>query len=200
MIANELRAAAALNGWDQSYTPSPILSPRHASHQPKDFPVTPSDPSPMTTEPSTPFMPSYNINQTSLWASDLNPTQLPWWLVGETPYTTDSRGFVNETMCYAPSEQNISTGVQLPIKGCDEGNLIQETFSSPSSILSDLSNGAPVNQPLYYVATGETSISKTSRWYSTLTFKPQQRDCFTPNVTSHEQYFSTNQNHRPRPF
>lgn len=154
----------------------------------------------MTTGPSTTFMPSYNINQTSLWASDLNLTQLPGWLAGETPYTTDGRSFMNETMYYAPSEQNISTDVQLPMAGCHEGNPMQETFSSPSSIHSDLSTGAPVNQPLYYVATGETSISKTSPWYSILTFKLQQRDCSTSNLTSHEQYFSTNQNHRPHPF
>lgn len=161
MIANELRAAAALNGWDQPYSPSPLLSPRHVSRPQNDLQVNSRDTSPMAKEPPTPFTPSYNITQTSIWPSDFDFAQSSGWITGEIPLTIDGRSFMNDTMCYASSESSISTGIQVPMGSCHEGNLMYDAFSSPIPIHTNPNNGVPASQSLYYVATGEAPISKT---------------------------------------
>ncbi|KAJ5222073.1 uncharacterized protein N7469_010960 [Penicillium citrinum] len=155
VIANELRAAAGLNGWDQPYCPSPLPSPRHTVHQPptsNDIEVNSRDTSPITTEPSTPFNSTYNMAQIPAWSSDLNLAQSSGWLTGDLPYTADSRGFLNETMCYT-SEQSISTGIQLPMGDFHDIDLSPESYSSPCLMPTALNPGSPITQPLYYAAT-----------------------------------------------
>ena len=159
VIANELRAAAAINGWDQPYSSPPLSSPRHTIRQPpttsNDIEVNSRDTSPVTADPCTPFNPTYNITQTPAWSSDLNFAQSSGWLAGELPYTAESRGFLNETMCYT-SEQSISTGIQLPMGDFHEIDLTPESYSSPCLMPTALSTGGSITQPLYYAATGET--------------------------------------------
>ncbi|KAJ5980925.1 hypothetical protein N7481_008223 [Penicillium waksmanii] len=157
VIANELRAAAALNGWDQPYSPSPLLSPRHVSRPQNDLQVNSRDTSPMATEPPTPFTPSFNITQTSIWPGDFNFAQSSGWITGDIPLTVDGGSFMNDTMCYTSSEGCISTGIQVPKGICHEGNLMYDAFSDPSLIHTNLNNGIQASQSLYYVAT-ETSF------------------------------------------
>lgn len=155
ILASELRKAAALNGWDQPLTPSPPISPRHASHQYNEPNVNSHDPSPTTMEESVPFMSSYNLISTPSWVGDLNFAQSPGWLADQTPCTADGRGFVNETIYSAPSELSISPGAQLPIERSYEVDVMQDAFSSPGSLSIEANLGSPVNQPLYYFAEGE---------------------------------------------
>lgn len=168
VIANELRAAAAINGWDQPYSPSPLLSPRHTARQPSSLQASSRDTSPTTTEPSTPFHPAYSITP-PLWPSDFGFAQSSGWFAGETPYITDGRGIVNETMCYSTSEQGMSPGIQLPVGSCHEGGLMQDVLPS-SNLIPNSSNAAvSLNQPLYYVATGEKLFSVPNTLYFKLT-------------------------------
>lgn len=93
--------------------------------------------------------------QIPAWSSDLNLAQSSGWLTGDLPYTADSRGFLNETMCYT-SEQSISTGIQLPMGDFHDIDLSPEPYSSPCLMPTALNPGSPITQPLYYAATGET--------------------------------------------
>ncbi|KAJ5089073.1 hypothetical protein N7532_007757 [Penicillium argentinense] len=161
VIANELRAAAALNGWDQPFTSSPLLSPRHTSHQQNDLSAS-RDPSPMTTEPSTPFVPSCSATATSLWTSDLNFPHSPGWLSGDAPSIVDGSGFANDSICSMPRASYMPSGIQLPAHtGIHEGDTVQDVIASPNSLYGETSS-APSNQPLYYVTTGERTTRKNT--------------------------------------
>lgn len=198
MIANELRAAAALHGWDQPYSPSPLLSPRHVSRPRNDLQVNSRDTSPMVTEPPTPFTPSYSTTQTSIWPGDFNFAQSSGWITGEIPLTVDGRSFMNDTICYTSSEGSISTGIQVPMGSCHEGNLMYDAFSSPSLIHTNPNNGIQASQSPYYVATGESPISKIYALDAMLTYSLSYRDLLSTDSASYEQYISPDKNNCPR--
>jgi len=190
VIANELRAAAALNGWDQPYCPSPLPSPRHTIRQPPtsiEIEVNSRDTSPIRTETSTSFNSTCDMAQLPAWSSDLNFAQSSGWLTGDLPYTPDSRGFLNETMCYT-SEQSISTGIQLPMGEFHEIDLSPESYSSPCLMPTALNLGSPITQPFYYAATGETlkiSILNMHR-LKMLTYICNPRDRTSSGAASNE--------------
>lgn len=149
VIANELRAAAALNGWDQTYAPSPLVSPRHGSHQDAHF-IGSRDPSPLGTEPSTPFMPPYAIPSTPSWSSDRPVSPYPGIVSGDPAFFMDG-AFMGDTVCAAPYVHPVGfpsvTGNGL------ESEEMHDMFGGGGCVSSNLSPN-PTNQPSYYVATG----------------------------------------------
>lgn len=177
MIANELRAAAALNGngWDPQFTPSPLVSTRHTSHQESSITIS-RDFSPMTTEPATPFMPTYNLSTAPSWSS-LSPGLLP----GDQPSFVEGLSFASESMC---SESSVTSrmddvGIQAPAGSNSEGDIFQDVFTEG---FSNVFANTPSNQPLYYVATGECPLftPSSSSERSCLThFKPQRQHYHT---------------------
>lgn len=172
MIANELRAAAALNGWDQQFTPSPLVSARHTSHQEsisQDF-------CPMATEPATPFMPPYNLSTGPSWSSPYAGL-----LPGDHSSCVDGLSFTSESMCSESSVTSRMVDVDIPAPAWSslEGDIFQDAFAEG---FSNAFTNTPSNQPLYYVATGECPPcpQSSSSERSCLTqFQPQRQRCHT---------------------
>ncbi|KAJ5981441.1 hypothetical protein N7522_013862 [Penicillium canescens] len=145
VIANELRAAAA-NGWDQQYIPSPLPHNTHTALSENDLGFISRGVSPLGIEPSTPFMPSYPILSSTSWPSDFNafPTagyhgELPPYLGGGI--LTHSNGMPSSTTAGLGEDTYrdtiLPTGEALP----------------PDSLLA-----LQENQPSYYVATAEAAL------------------------------------------
>ncbi|KAJ5919633.1 hypothetical protein N7454_009468 [Penicillium verhagenii] len=144
VIANELRAAASLNGWDQTYSQS-LISTRHSHQEPELF--FGSRDSPQSTEPCTPFFSPYMFSNPT-YSADINLSQSPELCAD--PF----RHFESE--CLGSTAQNMS--------GCEIGFLGNEqdieNFHDPwgnlntrSSIMADSRSGSTINQPNIYVAT-----------------------------------------------
>lgn len=152
VIANELRAAAALNGWDQTYAPSPLVSPRHGSHQDGHF-IGSRDPSPLGTEPSTPFMPPYAVPATPSWSSDWPVSPYPGIVSGDSPFFMDG-AFMGDT-CAAPCITNVyPVGIPYTAGNGIEGEEMHDLLGGGGCLPSNLPPN-PTNQPSYYVATGK---------------------------------------------
>ncbi|CAG8111567.1 unnamed protein product [Penicillium nalgiovense] len=147
VIANELRAAAALNGWDQAYNPS--VFPRPHSSSENELGLTSRDVSPFLPDQCTSFMPYPPFSQS--WPNDLNT--FPHGYPGDLSQFTG----VNETspispVTTAPAQPN--NGMSPPNSGLG-GDTYREMIGTPDTLMPDsLSTPAP-NQPLYYVATEE---------------------------------------------
>lgn len=153
VIANELRAAAALNSWDQSYVPSPLVSPCHGAHHDAQF-LHSRDPSPLTTEPSTPFIPPYTMPATPPWSNEWSTPQYPQIMSGESSFFMDS-GFMGDTMCSGQTLTHMMHNM-----GLSNANSSPERDSFRNSntggwVSTDSFPSANTNQPLYYVATGK---------------------------------------------
>ncbi|KAI3155435.1 hypothetical protein DTO046C5_8093 [Penicillium roqueforti] len=134
VIANELRAAAALNGWDQVYNPS--LFPRSHSSYSETEPVFTSRGvcvSPLIPDQCTSFMPSYPPFSQS-WPNDLNTFP-------QQAYPGDLSQFTGLNHITSPPSSGIS------------GETYREMISTPETLVPDSLSTAAPNQPLYYVAT-----------------------------------------------
>ncbi|KAJ5182497.1 hypothetical protein N7492_000113 [Penicillium capsulatum] len=155
VIANELRAAAALNSWDQTYLPSPMVSSRHDSRHESHF-VSPRDPSFLTTEPSTPSMPPYIMPATPPWTNDWPASQHLTSLHGEPPFLIDG-GIMGDTTCSGPAlahmmhNMDLATASGGPVRGSYYDALPGGSTSTDYPPLTT------TNQPLYYIAT-ETAL------------------------------------------
>ncbi|KAJ5908619.1 hypothetical protein N7495_001301 [Penicillium taxi] len=154
VIANELRASAALNGWDQTYTP-PFLPTRHSYHSNADFNSISNDPSPLPAECSQ-FIPQCTISSPS-WSSQPAITQSS--TLPRSPLnSSDGGSFDIEPSFPASSMPDLihSPRFPLPTASSQEGS-IHDSLSSNCSPLSENLPSVSTNQSLYYVAT-ETSL------------------------------------------
>ncbi|KAJ6110774.1 hypothetical protein N7486_003009 [Penicillium sp. IBT 16267x] len=146
VIANELRATAALNGWDQTYS-LPFISTRH-SHSPypsqePELIFGSQDHSPQSTEPSTPFFPSYSF-PAPIYSTDL---------LAQSPEYSGDPSYHLESVCMGSAvPKQVSQGMQ--IVGNDQD---MEVFHDPwgtvrtgNAIMGD---SGSINQPNLYIAT-----------------------------------------------
>ncbi|KAJ5165594.1 uncharacterized protein N7500_007424 [Penicillium coprophilum] len=148
VIANELRAAAALNGWNQAYNP-PLFPRSHSSSSENDFGVTSRDVSPLISDQCTSFMPSYPLFSHS-WPNDFNTFP-------QNGYHGDLSQFagVNETSPISPTTSALaqpSHSMSPPSSGLG-GDTYREMMGSPETLIPDSWSTSAPNQPLYYVAT-----------------------------------------------
>ena len=187
VIANELRAAAALNGWDQTYAPSPLVSPRHGSHQDAHF-IGSRDPSPLGTEPSTLFMPPYAVPSTPSWSGDWPVSPYPGVVTGDPTFFMDG-AFMGDTLCSAPYVHPV--GLQSTMRNGFEGEEMHDSFGGGGCLSSNLPPKS-TNQPSYYVATGKIFYLhiRYSQKFTCLTTgyglqKQLYRKSFKPSTPSH---------------
>ncbi|KAJ5191898.1 uncharacterized protein N7498_010883 [Penicillium cinerascens] len=164
VIANELRAAAALNGWGHPYVPSPLLSSRHIPPN-SSFNIDSRHPSPLTAEPSSQFTQPY--------------TPAPWSRHMSFPATSGLQGdqtcfpdggLSTESMCSVPSAPNWveNAGIEPSERSSEEN--FHDVFDTGNSLPSEQANNQ--NQPLYYVAT-ETALPQILQVLSTIS--PQSK-------------------------
>ncbi|KAJ5390938.1 uncharacterized protein N7496_002006 [Penicillium cataractarum] len=155
VIANELRAAAALNGWDQAYSPPPLLGNRYAFQQDNILGHSPSDGSMPSTEPVSNFGSSYGFSMTSPWpgaavqsSAFLSGDSTSLWNIDPSPTDTT---YLTSTLYDLMGDGTNQTFL---------GNNEEQTMPDISSTGSPHSPGSfttPDNQPLYYAVTGEQS-------------------------------------------
>ena len=155
VIANELRAAATLNGWDQPYASSPFMSSHHRSapYPEPELSFGSPDQSPLSTEPSTPFCPSYPFSNPALCSADISSPQGSA-ISGDSAYLFDST-------CGDLSSSPSKHGIPLMI-GSGQSN---DMFHNPwcrgigmghQAAIDDLATLGSINQAMIYVAPGKT--------------------------------------------
>ncbi|KAJ5462646.1 hypothetical protein N7475_007590 [Penicillium sp. IBT 31633x] len=152
VIANELRAAAAINGWDQPYNPSTI--PRsHPISSESDNNFTSRDVSPLISDQCSSFIPPYPLFSSQSWPND--DTTFPQ----HGSYPGDLQQFIGASESSTMSPSPISRAPTQSTSGIPQGNPgiggvgYHEMMGSSETLMTDpLSSSAP-NQPLYYVAT-----------------------------------------------
>ncbi|KAJ5673210.1 hypothetical protein N7507_002337 [Penicillium longicatenatum] len=151
VIANELRAAAALNGWDQTYSP-PFMSTHHSPpyYQETESIFSSRGHSPQSTEPSTPFLPSYNF---------------------PAPTNTDHLGRLPELSgdpsyyyLESASLNHVNQGIQIENDQNMENFL--DSWGNSRTESPTAGSGAP-NQPNIYIAT-ESSLPHILRTLKTI--------------------------------
>ncbi|KAJ5114003.1 hypothetical protein N7456_002537 [Penicillium angulare] len=156
VIANELRAAAALNGWDQPYSSQPI-STQHSHFTPyKESDLTFGSPehSPLSTEPSTPFIPSYPFSSHAITSTETNISHAGV-LSGEPSYFLDS-ATCSSSPYSPPSNRH---GVPLIVGNNPDVEPFQDPWSLGSGMVGNTSlpetgTSGCTNQNVFYVATG----------------------------------------------
>ncbi|KAG0155615.1 hypothetical protein PDIDSM_2788 [Penicillium digitatum] len=150
VIANELRAAAALNGWDQVY--NPFLFPgSHSSSSENELELTSREVSPLLPYQCTSFMPSHPSFSQS-WPNDFHT--LP-----QHVYPGDLSQFTGASEAL-PISPITSTAAQ-PIHSMSlasshlGGDVPRNMMGIPATLGPDSLSTSTPNQPLYYVATEE---------------------------------------------
>ncbi|KAJ5795264.1 hypothetical protein N7457_001863 [Penicillium paradoxum] len=149
VIANELRAAAALNGWDQTYNPS--LFPRAHSVPQHDHGFALRDVPPSIPDQCTPFMPLYPSFASHSWSNDLNTFPQHSGCPGDLPQFTEASEA--SPISPIPTISSQSTNGISSATGVGSESYRELAGTSEPLIPDSLSTSAP-NQPLYYVATG----------------------------------------------
>ncbi|OQD68441.1 hypothetical protein PENDEC_c035G04638 [Penicillium decumbens] len=147
VIANELRAAAAFNGWDQHFGPSPLFSTRHISPS-SHFNMNARQP--LATDP-TPFAQPYA--PASPWPRNMALPASPGLLAGNQPSFIDG-SFSAESRCSVPLASDWVGNAGIQVSGSSNEDIFQDIFATGDCLRNDVSNNLS-NQPLYYVATGE---------------------------------------------
>lgn len=153
VIANELRAAAALNGWDQPY-PQPLIGNRFTPQQDIRVHDSTLDPCFSSSEPFSTFGSSYGLSMTSSWPSataqsstymSQDPT---WhWSIGASPSDTvyanpNTWGFIGD----GANPSFLENSEEQSIPGLSNTGSPNST-GSPATLES---------QPLYYAVTGKS--------------------------------------------
>ncbi|KAJ5104403.1 hypothetical protein NUU61_001750 [Penicillium alfredii] len=148
VIANELRAAAALNGWDQAYT----TSTRHTLHD-SECTFNSQNTSPLDSEPSTPYIPPSALSPPS-WPSDFPSFLSPSVFTGiiSSFDATPAMDSITSPLP-APMFSSSTTITQSPTNHMG-GHAFQDMATSGP--MTPESASFPPNQPLYYLATEAT--------------------------------------------
>ncbi|KAJ5979393.1 hypothetical protein N7501_002735 [Penicillium viridicatum] len=149
VIANELTAAAALNGWDQAYNPS--LLPRSHSSSENELGFTSRDVSSLTTDQCTSFMPSYPPFSQYL-PNDFNALPQHVYPGDLSQFTGVSEASPISPITSAPAHPIHSMS---PSGSGLNSDTYREMISTPETLIPDSSSTSAPNQPLYYVATEE---------------------------------------------
>ncbi|KAJ5134831.1 hypothetical protein N7476_001962 [Penicillium atrosanguineum] len=191
VIANELRASAALNGWDQHYMPSPLLSNRHVSHS--HFNMSPRDH--LATDPSAQY--SHSYIPTVPWSRDM-ALNSPLGLMGDRACFLDG-SFPTWPKCSSPSASDWTE-----ISGINTlGGLSEDTFQGLFTTGESLPIKSPNNldQPLYYVATGEHIQNRRNKNYAMDVnhYELKYRNSSTSNSPSAKRYITPIQDHSSCP-
>ncbi|OQE35365.1 hypothetical protein PENCOP_c013G04647 [Penicillium coprophilum] len=148
VIANELRAAAVLNGWDQAYNPS-IFPRSSATSSENDIGFTSRDVSPLIPDQCTSFMPSYPLFSHS-WPNDFNTLPQNGYQGDLSQFTGIGEPSPISPTTNAPAQPNHS--MSPPSTGLG-GDTYREMIGSPETMVPDPRSTSTPNQPLYYVAT-----------------------------------------------
>ena len=159
VIANELRATAALKGWDQTCAPPPLLNTRHGLPAEVNIDIASRDSSSMTTESSISLTQPQQCSPSLPWSNEMTACLTPGILSADLPYFGDGE-YTNDPMCSPSSLANLMSDIGLPSSplnnhGCNHGGS-REFLLAEGSPGSDHSNTpTSTNQPLYYTATGK---------------------------------------------
>ncbi|OQD71763.1 hypothetical protein PENPOL_c001G03622 [Penicillium polonicum] len=198
VIANELRAAAALNGWDQAYNPS--LPPRSHSSSENEFGFTSRDVSPLTADQCSSFMPSYPPFS-QYWPNDFNtfPQHVYPGDLSQFTGVSEASPISPITSAQAQPVHNMS-----PSSSGINGDTYREMIGTPETLIPDSSSTSAPNQPLYYVATEEALpqiiqvINTMSPQYKVIVLVPPESPASasmasfpsptSPYGTSHNEY------------
>lgn len=148
VIANELKAAAALHGWDQQFVPSPITPTYHVQYPNNSHDISLATSSTtMSTDSLMSFTPSFNVSPASFWSSDmmvpLSPTFMP----------ADSCA----NMTIPVSNPHTQIGTHALMDGALEANAFQDISPTADSVFPE-SFKPTTNQPLCYAATGMSCV------------------------------------------
>ncbi|KAF7521297.1 hypothetical protein PCG10_008398 [Penicillium crustosum] len=149
VIANELRAAAALNGWDQAYNSS-LFQRSHSSSE-NELGFTSRDVSPLTPDQCTSFMPSYPQFSQS-WPNDFNTFTQHVHPGDLSQFTGLSEASLISPIT-SPPTQSIH-GMSPPSSSLN-GDTYREMIGTTETLVPDSLSTSALNQPLYYVATEE---------------------------------------------
>ncbi|KAJ5958082.1 uncharacterized protein N7479_005232 [Penicillium vulpinum] len=148
VIANELRAAAALNGWDQAYNPS-LFQRSHSSSSENNFRFISRDVSPLIPDQCTSFMPSYPLFSQS-WPNDFNTFPQHGYPGDLSQFNGVSEASPISPITSVSAQPN--NAISSPSSGIG-GDTYQEMIGTPEALIPDSMSTSPPNQPLYYVAT-----------------------------------------------
>lgn len=201
VIANELRAAAPLNGWGQQFTPTPSTPTFHTSihDHDRDINFLKSLLS-MTTDSTMSFLPSCNLSPASSWSSDMTVPLSPTFMPGDSPcFPTESNDFPDITSSTIP---NSSLRRDIDISPSTYSNMFdtnafQGLSDTGASFFSDRFN-TTANQPLCYAATGTHSCLFVLR-INNLVPDVHPRSYLATYYPSAQQHVTPIQDHRPRP-
>ena len=152
VIANELRAAAALNGWDQPYL-QPLIGNRFTLQQDIGVHNGTSDQSFSSPEPFSTFGSSYGLSMASSWPS--NTAQSSTCMSEDPTWLWSIGAFPGDTAYANPSIWDfIGDGTKTPFLENSE----EQSMPGISNAGSPNSTGSHVtlaSQPLYYAVTGK---------------------------------------------
>ncbi|KAJ5167642.1 uncharacterized protein N7482_003236 [Penicillium canariense] len=172
VIANELRATAALNGWDQPYSPSPLITTRHLTQPGASSGMGTSYNSQLVADSSSPFMPSYGLSMIPTWPGTGTTAQPSTLLPGESTCLFTREGLAVDA-AYSSSAVTglMNNGTIQPLLGDGEEHAnfnmsIAGGFHTPGPLTTH------TNQPLYYVAT-ENALPQILQVLSTMS--PQSK-------------------------
>ena len=191
VIANELRAAATLNGWDQPYH-QPLIGNRSTLQQDIGVHNGTADPSFSSPEPFSTFGSSYGLSMTSSWPSATARSTY----MSEDPTWGWSIGASASDTAYAnPSIWDfIGDGTNPPfLENSEEQSM--RGISNAGGPNATGSHATLASQPLYYAVTGKSlgSFAGDLKWIAfleRLTSFPEPRNRLPPNSPSPEQRIS----------
>ncbi|KAJ5675416.1 hypothetical protein N7462_008313 [Penicillium macrosclerotiorum] len=158
VIANELRAAAALNGWDQPFPTSPLISNRRMAQPDPGLGMSAQDPRQFAADPSPALVSSYGLSMVPSWSGHLQ-TLPPQTQIPEESSYLSTRGTVSaESIC---STSNLTGPNLMTSRGFEvcssthDGQMISQMSNNGTTAPFEPFTTGLVNQPLYYVTTGE---------------------------------------------
>ncbi|KAJ6007494.1 hypothetical protein N7540_011470 [Penicillium herquei] len=160
VIANELQAVAALDGWDNSYGTSPLTTSIHSPCSPYldvELSLGSPDPPSLSTTPTTPFIPPNEFSSPSLCLMDSSLSQ-PTSLLEDPVYPFDAP----TDLPFLSPVSNF--GIPLAIyNGQDNERLhacrgILEEGLNIKPHANDKESASFINPVLLYVATGTEAL------------------------------------------
>ncbi|CAG8919503.1 unnamed protein product [Penicillium salamii] len=158
VIANELRAAAVLHGWDQGYntgySTSTFPTRPYSSFNEQHLGFTSGDISPMSPEQNVTFMPHFAPHSTQSWPTDPNPFQPPQICTGDMSHFAgigSPTTVTPSTAISSPSNNVISTAISPPSVGFGGNALHEPEIAGDGRLQEHLAQS--VTQPSYYVVT-----------------------------------------------
>ncbi|KAJ5626625.1 hypothetical protein N7528_004052 [Penicillium herquei] len=164
VIANELRAVAALNGWDNSYGPSPLTSPVHSACSPfLDVELGLASPSPpsLSTTPTTPFISSNEFSSTPLFLMDSSLEPNPLVDGHAHPFNTPTDLSLPSSVSNFGIPLAVYNGQDNDSELLHQSRISLEEGLSDQPLVNDKNPSSAIDPVLLYVATGTLTRSPT---------------------------------------